>query len=239
MYKVADRGGAIQPVMLKEGIKSVKISGLNYTATDSGKARHYKPWLGDAFSFLYDYIMRNSIFPKKFGGDIIRHVEILKEELNKVKGMRVVELATGSGSAADLLPADNSYAGTDISPGLLKKAVKRFREAGFKDARFYVSAADDLPFADDFFDICLCMLSLNFFNDLKAVLAEIRRVLVRGGLFYCSVPVPERKKTTSPIRGKLYSEEELKLICSNHDLKLETLPVENGSLLYFKATLHV
>jgi len=237
--KVAHSGGAIQPVMLKEGIKTVKVRGLEYVETKYGKPRRFRPWLGDAFSFLYDYIMKNSIFPKKFGGDIIRHVEILSQELEDVKDKRILELAAGSGSASDFLPSGNSYTGTDISAGLLRKAVKRFREADFREPRFYVATADDLPFADDSFDICVCMLSLNFFNDLKAVLAEIRRVLVRGGVFYCSVPVPERKKTTSPIRGKLYSEEELEEYCSLFDLCLETLPVENGALLYFKAIHHV
>ena len=57
----------------------------------------------------------------------------------------MLELATGSGNAVNFLPNDNKYTGADISPGLLRKAVKRFRAAGFKDDEFYVTSADDLP----------------------------------------------------------------------------------------------
>lgn len=57
----------------------------------------------------------------------------------------------------------HQYTGTDISPSLLRKAVKSFKVAGFKEAEFYVTSADDLPFDDNGFDIALCILSLNFF----------------------------------------------------------------------------
>ncbi len=31
-----------------------------------GKKIKYKPWLGDLFSVYYDFLMKNSVFPKKF-----------------------------------------------------------------------------------------------------------------------------------------------------------------------------
>ena len=102
--------------MLKNGIKVVNKKGLNYIVEDGGKLLQFKPWLGDSFSFLYDFIMKSSIFPKKFGGDMSKHYEILSQELKGVHGKRVLELATGSGSAAHFLPNDNQYTGTDISP---------------------------------------------------------------------------------------------------------------------------
>jgi len=111
--------------------------------------------------------MKNSIFPKKFGGDINLHFEILSEELKDVHKKRVLELATGSGSAVIFLPNDNLYTGSDISPGLLRKAAKNFRSAGFTNAEFYVTSASDLPFDDNLFDIVLCILSQNFFDDIN------------------------------------------------------------------------
>ena len=85
----------------------------------------------------------------------------------------VEELATGSGSAVNFLPNDNRYIGTDISPGLLSKAAKNFRTAGFKNAEFYVAQSEDLPFGNNLFDVVLCILSLNFFKDINRVLQEI------------------------------------------------------------------
>lgn len=119
----------------------------------------------DSLSFLYDLIMEKSVFPRKLGGDMKKHHDILRRELKDVHGKRVLELATGIGSAVNFLENDNRYVGTDITPGLLKKAVKRFRSVGFEEAEFYVVSAEDLPFDDDTFNLCLCILSLNFFNN--------------------------------------------------------------------------
>jgi len=221
--------------MLKKGVKTVNKKGLNYIVEDGGGLLKFKPWLGDAFSFLYDFIMKSSIFPKKFGGDINKHYEILSKELEGTHEKCVLELAAGSGSAVNFLPNDNQYSGTDISPGLLRQAVKNFSNAGFKNADFYVTSADVLPFEDGFFDIVLCILSLNFFNDIRKVFAEIERVTAPEAIFICSVPVPERNKNQSRIRGMLYSEEELGKICKEHGLNYETIPAENGALLYFRA----
>ena len=223
--------------MLKDDIRVIKKNELYYIAENENRIKRFKPWLGDAFSFLYDYIMKNSIFPRKFGGDINKHYAILRQELKDIHKKRVLELATGSGSAVHFLPNDNRYMGTDISPGLLRKAVKRFKAAGFKYAEFYVASAEDLPFDDNRFDICLCILSLNFFSDVNSVFRETRRVLAPGAVFICCVPVPERNKLQSTIRGKLYSQDELREICREYGFAFENIPVENGTLLYFRAIL--
>jgi ubiquinone/menaquinone biosynthesis C-methylase UbiE len=181
--------------------------------------------------------MKGSIFPKKFGADMSKHYEILSQELKGVHGERVLELATGSGSAVNFLENDSQYTGTDISPGLLRKAVKKFKSAGFKEAKFYVLSADDLSFDVDIFDICLCILSLNFFNNIKKVFQEIKRVLVPSGIFLCVVPVPERNSLQSTIRGTLYSEDELGEICQEHGFEFESMSDKNGALLYFRAIL--
>lgn len=223
--------------MFRSGIRVIKKKNLCYIAEGENSVKRFKPWLGDSFAFLYDFIMKSSIFPRKFGGDMSKHYEILSQELKSVHGKRILELATGSGSAVNFLPNDNQYTGTDISPGLLRKAVKNFRTDGFKEAEFYVTSADDLPFEDNIFPICLCILSLNFFNEVEKVIIEIKRILVPEGVFICCVPVPERNKLQSTIRGILYSEEELAVICKNHGFKFESLPSQNGALLYFRAIL--
>ncbi|OPL15556.1 MAG: hypothetical protein AVO39_07605 [delta proteobacterium MLS_D] len=57
--------------MLKNGIEVINKNGLHYIVGEGGTPVTFKPWLGDTFSFLYDFIMEKSVFPGKFGGDII------------------------------------------------------------------------------------------------------------------------------------------------------------------------
>jgi len=220
--------------MLKKGTKTIGKKGLNYVIGTEGKPLRFKPWLGDSFSFLYDFIMRKSIFPKKLGSDMAKHHDILRQELEVVHGKNVLELATGSGSAVNFLMNDNRYTGTDVSPGLLKRAVNRFLSAGFQDAEFYVSSTDDLPFEKESFDVCICILSLNFFDDLAKVLKEVSRVLASRSVFVCAVPVPERNTLGSTIRGKLHSEDELAEAFRQNGFRFESIPCENGAVLYFR-----
>ncbi|MGD9248617.1 MAG: hypothetical protein PVI60_11700, partial [Desulfobacteraceae bacterium] len=62
--------------MLKNGIRVIKKKELYYIADSEKNIRSFKPWLGDSFSFLYDFIMNSSIFPKKFGGDTGKHYKV-------------------------------------------------------------------------------------------------------------------------------------------------------------------
>ena len=159
--------------MIKDGIDVVKNNGINYVSKN-GKKIKYKPWLGDIFSFLYDYFMKKSIFPKKLEASIEKHTDFLKKELSTVHNSNVLELATGSGNLAEILNNDNAYVGIDISEGLLRIALNQFKNAGFINPELYISSADKLPFTSDIFDICICNLSFNFFDDLESVIKEIK-----------------------------------------------------------------
>jgi len=218
-------------------ITSVQKKNLHYVLDEEGHIKKYKPWLGDIFSFLYDRIMEKSIFPGKFNASLEKHIDILKNESRDIHHARILELATGSGSAALFLNKDNKYTGIDISPGLLKRAYSRFKETGFEVVDLYVSAAEDLPFPDKQFDFAICHLSLNFFSDIELFIRELKRVLKHKATFYCSVPVPERKPAKSTIHGTLYTEKELKTFFETQGFNFRSMPHKNGAILYFSASL--
>jgi hypothetical protein len=113
--------------MLKSGIQVIKKKDLCYIAESEKSIKRIKPWLRYPFSFLYDFIMKSSIFPKKFGGDMSKHYEILSQELKGVHGKRVLELATGSGSAVNFLPNDNQYTGTDMLASKMPSSMWQVR----------------------------------------------------------------------------------------------------------------
>jgi ubiquinone/menaquinone biosynthesis C-methylase UbiE len=223
---------------IKESIKVIKKKDIFFLLDQNGKIRKFRPWLGDMFSFLYDRIMEKSVFPKKFMGSIEKHFDILKEEYQKIQGRNVLEIATGSGFTASLLNPDNSYAGIDISRGLLICAVKKFKQNNFRDTHFFVVDAKDMPFVNDFFDVVICDLSLNFIGDIEVFIQELKRVMKKEAVFYCSVPMPERKSPKVQIHGSLYSENELKIFFEKYNFSFIPKQFENGALLYFEAKLN-
>ena len=222
---------------IKESVTLVKRNGVFHLLGNDNKIKRFKPWLGDIFSFLYDRIMEKSIFPKKFSGSMSKHYEILNNEFRNIKNKNILELACGSGDAVRFLNNDNMYTGIDISKGLLCIANKKFNQYGFLNSELYVTDACDLPFQDNYFDIGICNLSLNFFHNIDYFISELKRVLKQDALFYCSVPVPEKKSSKVRIHGTLYTVEELRKKFQKQGFDFEELPDENGALLYFKAKL--
>lgn len=205
-----------------------------YYQNTNGKTTTYKPWLGDLFAFMYDRIMEKSVFPKKFKGDMKKHMQILKEEFKSVHNENILEVATGSGNAVYFLNPDNDYTGTDISTGLLRQAYKNFRKHKFPNVRLYVAEAAHLPFAKNSFDRVICNLSLNFFPEIEPFLNELQRVLKPGGIFFCSVPIPEKTDPKAKIHGKLYTTEEIKRHLKQSHFNFHKKDPENGALKNMK-----
>ncbi len=221
--------------MKTEKTGSIDKGQITYICDSNGCPVEYLPWLHDCFAFLYDGIMDGVIYPKKLNSSRIRHIQILRRELNGFRGNRILEIGTGSGNAVEFLDSSNAYTGMDISPGLLKKAVKRFHRAGFQNSRFLVSDGTVQPFSGQSFDFCICLLTLNFIPDLEAVLKAVRQDLKQDGFFFGSVPVPERNINRSKIRGTLRTVSELSQIFERCRFAFEPLADQNGALLYFKA----
>lgn len=221
--------------MIKSGIKIQKRRKINYVKSEDGRWKKYKQWDGDYFSFLYDFLMEKIIYPKKLNADLTKHYDILRKELEGIYNKNVLELSAGSGNAVNFLSRDNMYRGTDISVGLLRQAVKKFNKAAFKNAEFYVTGAEDFPFEDDTFEVCLSVLSINFYPDLTRTAKEIFRVLKNDSVFLACVPTPERNSKNSKISGTLYTEEDLKAIFEESGFRFSPITQENGALFYFKA----
>lgn len=102
-------------------------------------------------------------------------------------GMRVLEVATGSGEMFRRLVALNPSGltlGLDLSPNMAARTTGRIRKA-FPAARAHCNAVDvrQLPFADRSFDavVCCYLLELLSHQDIAIALREIRRVLRRNG----------------------------------------------------------
>jgi ubiquinone/menaquinone biosynthesis C-methylase UbiE len=110
-------------------------------------------------------------------------------------GQRVLDIATGTGAAAEAAAAIVGPSGqviaADISRPMLDKARERI--GTLPNIRFAVEDAQALTFPDESFDAVLCQMSLMLFDDPARGLSEFRRVLREGGRTAVSVnTVPGR-----------------------------------------------
>jgi ubiquinone/menaquinone biosynthesis C-methylase UbiE len=112
-----------------------------------------------------------------------------------VPGQRVLDVATGTGIAAEaalgIVGPVGSVLATDMSPEMVAKARERLDRS--PNAAVAVEDGQALTLADASFDAVLCSLGLMFFPDPARALAEFHRVLRPGGRAAVSVlTAPER-----------------------------------------------
>jgi ubiquinone/menaquinone biosynthesis C-methylase UbiE len=113
----------------------------------------------------------------------------LVERVDVRAGDRALDVACGTGvvarAAADRVGATGHVAGLDINPAMLAVARSQGSEVDFVQG-----SAGALPFDDASFDVVLCQLGLQFFPDRAKALAQMHRVLVKGGRLGLSVYGP-------------------------------------------------
>jgi ubiquinone/menaquinone biosynthesis C-methylase UbiE len=98
---------------------------------------------------------------------------------------RVLDVGSGDGTFAARLAAQGAQVtGVDPAPTALARA-----RAAHPELEFVAPAVDGgLPFPDASFDAVTCVNVLQHVTDTQALLSEVRRVLVAGGLLAVAVP---------------------------------------------------
>ena len=104
------------------------------------------------------------------------------ERLNLKPGMRVLDVACGSGNQS--IPAARTGAavtGVDIAPNLIEQARKWAADESF-EIEFDEGDAENLPYADESFDVVMTMFGAMFAPRPERVSAELIRVCRPGGV---------------------------------------------------------
>lgn len=122
-----------------------------------------------------------SVNKQGFGRWIFNQYEI-------IGGESILELGCGDGSMwkqnINDLPDDVSILLSDISSGMVDAAMKNLQN--YSNISFSRLDIQKLPFPDKSFDIVIANMMLYHVPDLNRGLCEVKRILKRGGLFYCA-----------------------------------------------------
>ncbi len=126
---------------------------------------------------------------RRWHSKVVGHLGALTEAMmdmaEAAPGMRVLDLASGSGEPAMTLARAVGEAGhvtvSDFSPHMLAVAKENAGVAGMSNMDFREADAQNLPFEDEGFDRVTCRLGLMYVPDANAALKGARRVLKPGG----------------------------------------------------------
>ncbi len=101
---------------------------------------------------------------------------------------RVLECGTGSGRFWDttVVPRSVNVTLTDLSPGMVDAASRRASAAGFPTVTSRECDVQELPFADDSFDIVVANHMLYHVPDPDRAVGELARVLSPDGVLLAS-----------------------------------------------------
>jgi arsenite methyltransferase len=101
------------------------------------------------------------------------------------RGEAVLDVGSGAGTdslvAAQMVGADGSVTGLDMTPEMLRKARAAAAEMGATNVAFIEGEAESLPFEDESFDVVISNGVIDLISDKDAVFSEIHRVLRPGG----------------------------------------------------------
>jgi ubiquinone/menaquinone biosynthesis C-methylase UbiE len=110
--------------------------------------------------------------------------QALVEEGQIGSGHAVLDVATGPGepalSLAALVEPEGQVFGIDPVPEMVAAAQRAAAHLGFRNAKFEVAPADQLPFPADTFDAVVSRFGVMFFPSPLDALREILRVLKPG-----------------------------------------------------------
>ncbi len=122
-----------------------------------------------------------SVNHQGFGSWIASHYQI-------ENGMRVLELGCGTGSMwagkIALVSKCAELVLSDISEGMLRQAQKTL--SGIRGIVYRLIDIQHIPYEDQSFDAVIANMMLYHVPDLQKGLAEVKRVLKKGGTFYCA-----------------------------------------------------
>ena len=138
---------------------------------------------------MYDDTDKNQTFTKF---ELKRRKEIVFNFIEKIdykKNKKVFDLGCGTGQyLLQLSSLGLECYGADISEEMLQSTRKKLTSLDVSDVTLINSDCYNLPFEDNFFDLIICIGVLEYLDDEKKALKEIKRLLRPGGFVIVTFP---------------------------------------------------
>jgi len=106
---------------------------------------------------------------------------LVVEKMNCLPGEKVLEVGVGTGLSLPCYPDQTSVAGIDISPHMLARANHRIFSEGLRNCSLSLMDAQNMSFADGFFDKVAAMYIASVVPDPQDMVSEMKRVCKSGG----------------------------------------------------------
>jgi len=141
-----------------------------------------------------DYSMMNLDYTKMDGyveeADLKLGCGIPTEHAGINKGNHLLDLGSGAGNdvfvARRIVGESGAVTGLDFTDAMLEKARKNNEKMGYKNVEFVKGDIEQIPLADNSFDVVISNCVLNLVPDKEKAFSEIKRVLKSGGHFCVS-----------------------------------------------------
>lgn len=158
------------------------MMGRGFGADNIANLTNFLPGAGFGYEPLWRVHSLSLLTGEHFTNE--RELRMMASLVRLDGGGRFLDLGCSSGlytrTMAERLGGDGDMIGLDISPSMLREAVRRARKDHVSPS-FVRADADNLPFADASFAGVLCGGTLNELGDPARALQEARRVLKPGG----------------------------------------------------------
>lgn len=158
----------------------------------------------------------------------IEHYKAVKKFILTSENSRILEIGFGNGRPIKRLAKcfNTHIYGIDASKDMVEKAEKVNKTScSLNQVILRQATAENIPFADDFFDTVYTVNTVYFWSNAETVFDEVRRVLKNGGRFICGFNYFEKDADKND-NFKRYTPQQLRTMARNngfHDVKVKVL----------------
>ena len=134
-------------------------------------------------TILREYFnQRAAIWDESIAEKDMTRLERMAKRLDIKSGSTILDVGTGTGIFLPFLLKEIGNGGRIIALDFAEKMLRKARVKGFDGNIDYLHAdVTNIPVADGIFDAVVCYSSFPHFQDKPGVLAEMNRVIKKGG----------------------------------------------------------